>query len=106
VQQGTVQAPSFSRVQDDPRVAGLAGSRTRRRVGAPQNPVIAWQVRPTAATAFVPVWICSTDPAHVWNAPLASRSSGAECPECTEHGKSRVELDHHAAAVAVFGAAR
>ncbi|WP_086820188.1 zinc-ribbon domain-containing protein [Allokutzneria sp. NRRL B-24872] len=73
---------------------------------APQNPVSAWQVRPNAATDFVPLWICSTDPAHVWRAPLSSRSSGTECPDCREHGKSRVELEHHAAAMAALGAAR
>lgn len=73
---------------------------------APQNPVSAWQVRPTAATDFVPLWICATDLAHTWRAPLSSRSSGAECPDCREHGKSRVELEHHAAASAVLGAAR
>ncbi|MDX8035871.1 zinc-ribbon domain-containing protein [Lentzea sp. BCCO 10_0856] len=73
---------------------------------APQNPVTAWQVRPTAATSFAPLWICATDPAHVWRAPLSSRSSGAECPDCREHGKSRVELEHHAAALALLGTAR
>ncbi|WP_424348541.1 hypothetical protein [Kocuria sp. CH-021] len=46
------------------------------------------------------------DPAHVWQATLDSRSKGAECPECKQAGKSRVELDHHAAAEAAFGAAR
>ena len=45
-------------------------------------------------------------PQHVWRAPLTSRSNGAGCPECREVGKSRVELDHHAAAFEVFGNAR
>jgi hypothetical protein len=63
-------------------------------------------VRPHAGTDFVPEWICATNPAHVWRAPLSNRSDGAECPECREVGKSRVELEHHAAAVEVFGAAR
>ncbi len=73
---------------------------------SPTNSVSAWNVRPTASTQFVPEWICSVNPSHVWQAPLASRSSGAECPECREMGKSRVELDHHAAASEVFGDAR
>jgi rubrerythrin len=73
---------------------------------SPNNSISAWQVRPTASTRFLPEWICSVDPAHVWNAPLSSRSNGAECPECREAGKSRVELDHHSAAAEVFGNAR
>jgi len=44
------------------------------------NPVTAWHVRPHAALSFVPQWICATDPDHVWNAPVGSRSDGAECP--------------------------
>lgn len=43
---------------------------------------------------------------HVWQAPLASRSTGAECPECRQVGKSRVELDYHTAATELFGQAR
>jgi len=70
------------------------------------NPVSAWNIRPTASTQFLPEWICSVNPAHIWQAPLPSRSSGAECPECREAGKSRVELDHFAAATEVFGEAR
>jgi very-short-patch-repair endonuclease len=38
--------------------------------------------------------------------PLPSRSSGAQCRECSEAGKSRVELAHHAAATKLFRAAR
>ncbi|BBX69242.1 hypothetical protein MPSYJ_27030 [Mycolicibacterium psychrotolerans] len=70
------------------------------------NPVSAWKVRPTASTSFVPEWICSVNPAHVWRASLASRSSGAECPECRRSGKSRVELAYLSAATQVFGEAR
>lgn len=73
---------------------------------SPANPKTAWQVRPHANTEFVPEWICATNPTHVWRAPLTTRSKGAECPECRQVGKSRVELDHHAAAEEVFGAAR
>ncbi len=73
---------------------------------SPTNPVTAWQVRPHAATPFMPEWICATNPAHLWRAPLSTRSNGAECPECREHGKSRVELDHYEAAKERFGAAR
>jgi hypothetical protein len=63
-------------------------------------------VRLHSSTPFVPEWICATDAGHVWRAPLSSRSIGAECPECSEAGKSRVELDHHAGAVGVMGNAR
>lgn len=73
---------------------------------SPNNPISAWQVRPTASTRFLPEWICSVNPKHVWHAPLSSRSNGAECPECREAGKSRVELDHHSAAGDIFGNAR
>ena len=69
------------------------------------NPQTAWQVRPSGQTAFVPEWICANNPAHVWEAPLASRTAGAGCPECREAGKSKVELAHHAAAETIFGSA-
>ena len=49
------------------------------------------------------MWTCSRG--HTWSTSLASRTSGAGCPECREAGKSRVERNHHAAAVALFGEA-
>ncbi|WP_442971726.1 zinc-ribbon domain-containing protein [Rhodococcus sp. LB1] len=58
------------------------------------------------STPFVPEWICATNPGHTWQAPLSRRSNGAECPDCREAGKSRVELAHHAAAEELFGNAR
>ncbi|MET9608392.1 zinc-ribbon domain-containing protein [Streptomyces sp. NPDC006512] len=67
------------------------------------NPVSAWQVRPTGLTPFVPTWVCAASPEHVWQVSLASRTGGSGCPECREHGKSQVELDHHAAAERAFG---
>jgi len=70
---------------------------------SPHNPVSAWQVRPSATTRFVPTWMCPTDSQHVWQASLISRTNGSGCPECREHGKSQVELDHYAAALAAFG---
>jgi hypothetical protein len=73
---------------------------------SPANPTTPWHVRPHGALAFVPQWICSTDPGHVWTMPLSSRSNGAECPQCRPTGTSRVELAHYAAAGAVFGAAK
>ncbi|CUR54380.1 zinc-ribbon domain-containing protein [Nocardioides sp.] len=69
------------------------------------NPLTAWQVRPSGQTTFVPEWICANNPAHAWQAPLTSRTAGAGCPECRETGKSKVELDHHAAAETIFGSA-
>lgn len=73
---------------------------------SPANPLTAWNVRPHAATPFVPEWICATDKAHVWRSALSGRSNGSECPECKVVGKSKVELVHHAAAVEVFTGAR
>ena len=46
------------------------------------------------------------DPTHVWTATLSSRTNGSDCPECREMGKSKVELDHFAAAKTLFGKAR
>ena len=73
---------------------------------SPNNPFSGWYVRPHSSTDFLPEWICSTNSSHVWQAPLSGRSNGAECPECREFGKSKVELDHHRAAMEVFGRAR
>jgi hypothetical protein len=72
---------------------------------SPANPLTAWHVRPSGQTPFVPTWVCSADPQHVWTASVSSRTAGSSCPECRVHGKSNVELEHHAAAVAVFGRA-
>jgi hypothetical protein len=52
---------------------------------------------------------CSSSPGfvleHTWQASLSSRSAGSGCPECREHGKSRVELEYHKAAEKAFGRA-
>jgi hypothetical protein len=72
---------------------------------SPNNPVTPWHVTPAGTTTFLPEWICPNDPTHVWNATLAQRHAGMRCPDCYEWGKSQVELDHHAAAVRIFGAA-
>lgn len=69
---------------------------------SPANPVTSWHVPPYATTPFVPELICATNPAHVWTSSLSVRSNGAECPECREAGKSKVELAHHAAAEECF----
>ncbi|MCU1634242.1 MAG: hypothetical protein JWM61_2894 [Micrococcaceae bacterium] len=68
----------------------------------PSNPSSPWHLRPHGQTAFTPRWICSVDPAHRWEATLTSRSSGSECPECKQVGKSRVELRHKDAAKEIF----
>lgn len=73
---------------------------------SPRNPCSPWHVRPHADPGFVPEWVCTTDPTHVWQALLSSRSNGAACPECSQAGKSRIELDYHQAAEKAFGAAR
>lgn len=73
---------------------------------SPSNPTTPWHIRPHGSLAFVPEWICATDPRHTWTMPLSSRANGAECPECRPTGKSRVELAHYAAAGEVLGAAQ
>lgn len=72
----------------------------------PENPATAWQVRPTGGTMFVPAWICAVDPRHQWQASLASRYAGSDCPECRLVGKSKIELEHFEAAEARFSSAR
>lgn len=72
---------------------------------ADSNPKTAWQVRPSSAP-FTPTWICSTDPSHVFEMSLSSRTKGGACPECSEAGKSRIELEHFRAAEAIFGKAK
>lgn len=72
---------------------------------SPANPTSAWHVMPTGKTTFLPAWICPTDATHIWQATVASRVSGATCPECRVSGKSAVELAYRDAAIAVFGAA-
>lgn len=69
---------------------------------SPDNPMTAWQVRPSS-NVITPTWVCSADPAHIFMMALASRTKGGTCPECSEHGKSKTELDHHAAAKKAFG---
>lgn len=73
---------------------------------SPSNTQSAWHVRPTGQTPYVPEWVCSNDPSHVWAASLGSRAAGSGCPDCRIVGKSQVELAHFEAASAVFGLAR
>ena len=70
-----------------------------------RNPKNAWQVRPTSAP-FTPEWKCSANSRHVFEMSLASRTKGGSCPECSEAGKSRIELEHFRAAEAHFGNAK
>jgi hypothetical protein len=94
-----------------PKCRTILGSLAWRDPGlaaewSPDNPVSAWKIRPNASTAYLPQWVCATNPAHVWEASLSGRSNGADCPECREAGKSKVELAHHAAAEERFPGAR
>jgi hypothetical protein len=68
---------------------------------SPANALTPWHIRPTDDR--VVEWLCPEDPAHQWSATPVSRVSGSTCPECQVVGKSRVELDHLAAAREVFG---
>jgi hypothetical protein len=73
---------------------------------SPENPITPWHLRPFAETSFLPQWICSVNSEHQWEVSLASRSSGSDCPECQIAGKSKVELEHFAAAKKVFSKVR
>ncbi|TFD20872.1 DUF559 domain-containing protein [Cryobacterium sp. TMT4-10] len=73
---------------------------------SPENPETAWHVRPSGQSDYVPTWICTNNSTHVWQATLVSRNAGSGCPDCREAGKSRVELDHCAAAKAVWSDVR
>lgn len=73
---------------------------------SPKNPRTAWQVRPHGTTPFIPKWVCTANPDHLFEATLTSRANGSACPECSVHGKSRIEIDHHAAATRILGPAR
>lgn len=73
---------------------------------SPRNPVTAWYVRPYGKTLYDPEWVCANNGAHVWTATLSSRTNGSDCPECRQAGKSKIELDHLAAAKKTFGRAR
>ncbi len=70
------------------------------------NPTSPWHIRPTADLKATPEWICSRDPAHVWQATASSRAQGGACPECVGTGKSAIELQHHQSAFEIFGNAR
>lgn len=73
---------------------------------SPGNQRNAWQVRPHGRSPFLPEWVCATKQEHVFEASLTSRANGSSCPQCRVHGKSRVELNHYAAAVRILGDAR
>ncbi|MFC4555405.1 zinc-ribbon domain-containing protein [Georgenia faecalis] len=70
---------------------------------APENPVSAWHVRPTAVLAFLPRWQCPQDSSHTWQSPVGSRTVGSGCPMCKEAGKSAIELEMLEAARSHFG---
>ncbi len=70
------------------------------------NPISPWTVRPHTKLDFVPLWDCPENPDHKWRVAVASRVAGAECPECVDSGKSRIELAHFEAACRLLGNAR
>lgn len=69
------------------------------------NPVSSWCVRPSTAS-FVPEWVCSVDPCHIWQASVSARTNGGRCPLCTGTGRSGIEMDHFEAAMEIFGSAK
>lgn len=70
------------------------------------NAISLWQVRPHARLSFTPLWDCPNNPDHKYHATVSSRVAGAECPECVDSGKSRVEMRYFEAARKAFGQAR
>lgn len=70
------------------------------------NGLSSWRVRPHASLPFVPLWDCPKVPQHKYRATVPSRVAGAECPECVDIGKSRVEMRYFEAARKTFGGAR
>lgn len=74
---------------------------------SPRNSLSPWEIRPnTANLQEPPLWLCKNDPNHVWRAMPSARVNGSQCPECRETGKSQIELDYHAAALAHWGNAK
>lgn len=57
----------------------------------PDNALTPFHVKPF--TNYTATWRCSTDPAHVWTASLASRSAGTGCPKCSTAGTSKIEQE-------------
>ncbi|MDD6651957.1 MAG: zinc-ribbon domain-containing protein [Eggerthellales bacterium] len=70
------------------------------------NPVSPWKVRPNAKLSFTPLWVCSQNEKHKYRAAVPSRVHGADCPECVEAGKSRMEMRYFEAVQKMFGNAR
>lgn len=70
------------------------------------NPTTPWKVRPSTKLRFIPLWNCPNNISHQYRAAVASRIKGAECPECLENGKSRIEMRYFEAARKLFGNAR
>lgn len=65
----------------------------------PSNGVSPWKIRPTSSRLpEAPWWICTNNPEHRWQAPIASRIGGAGCPECRVSGKSEIERQYFEAA--------
>ena len=100
-----IREAALPELPHNPRFIGLARSRPGRGVepGEPSQRMAGPNAR---VDVIYPRMDLRNRPEHVWRAPVSSRSNGAECPECRVVGKSRVELDHHAAAVELFGNAR
>lgn len=70
------------------------------------NPLSPWTVRPHAKLAFTPLWNCPKNPAHKWRSQVGSRIAGAECPECVDSNKSRIELRYFETLRKTFGYGR
>lgn len=70
------------------------------------NPRSPWTVRPHAKLAFTPLWNCPKNPAHKWRSQVGSRIAGAECPECVDSNKSRIELRYFETLRKTFGYGR
>lgn len=102
-QQG--EGPGLPKVWQDPRLARMVFPSSCRGMG-PDQPCKRLGDQGSLKSPFKPKWICANNPDHRWAATLVSRVDGSGCPECTNSGKSRIELRYFAVACKVFGDAR
>lgn len=50
---------------------------------SPNNPVSPWNTKPFGKLGFIPEWVCSKNPEHVWRMTTATRiNKGRGCPFC------------------------
>ncbi|MFD3565774.1 zinc-ribbon domain-containing protein [Streptomyces sp. NPDC058667] len=91
-------------VEADPAAFGLVAEIASQWHPSKNGGVLVTTVSPGSRRSR---WWQDPNCGHEWQESPVQRGKGQRlrCPECREHGKSRVELDHHAAAERAFGRA-